>query len=66
MKLNFMTYVVIACLLLILVKGYKVRNTISLYQGEGDGKLLLRLLIVLGLLVIGTVYVWWANRRDSK
>jgi hypothetical protein len=45
----------------LMVKG---RNTLPFRWGGGNP---LRALGVVGaLLSIGTIYVWWANRRDSK
>jgi membrane protein DedA with SNARE-associated domain len=44
----------------LMVKG---RNTFPL-RGGADPLALLGLAVA--LLAIGTIYVWWANRRDSK
>jgi hypothetical protein len=43
----------------------KHRNTVPLYWGANPKSL--GLFISMGaLLAVGTIYVWWANRRDSK
>ncbi len=43
----------------------KHRNTLPLFWGA-DPKSPFPFIVIGGLVVIGTVYVWWANRRDSK
>jgi len=43
---------------------WRGRNTLPLMWRSSDP--LAVVIMAGGMFVIGTVYVWWANRRDSK
>ena len=61
MRSNFMAIVILLLIIFLLVAGYKERNTVPLHEAPDIG-----IFVVLGLVVVGAVYVWWANKRDFK
>ena len=63
MKSNFGAVLWIIWMVIFVAVSWKERNTVPLRR---SGNPLVGLLFVGGLIAVGTVYVWWANRRDSK
>jgi hypothetical protein len=66
MKMSFGVFVSTIFIILLVAVGWKHRNTTPLNWGNSGDRLFVRLLVVGFLLVIGALYVRWANRRDFK
>lgn len=66
MKISFGAFVSAIFIILLVVLGWKQRNTVPLYWGNRGDHLLGTLLFVGILVVIVALYVRWANRRDFK
>ena len=66
MKMSFGAFVLTLFIILLVVGGWKERNTVPLYWGNSGGHLLGRLVVVGILVGIVALYVRWANRRDFK
>jgi len=66
MKMSFGAFVSTIFIILLVVVGWKQRNTVPLYWGNSEGHLLGRLLLVGILVVIVVLYIRWASRRDFK
>jgi len=60
--MNLGVVLAVLWLFVLLAIGWKQRGSTPLWEPNPE-----RAFIVIGILVgLGTVYVWWANRRDSK
>jgi hypothetical protein len=66
MKMSFGAFVSTLFIILLVVVGWRQRNTVPLYWGNSGAHLGGRLLLVGILVVIVALYVRWANRRDFK
>jgi hypothetical protein len=66
MKMSFGAFVTTLFIILLVVAGWRQRNTVPLYWGNSGAHFLGRLLLVGILVVIVILYVRWANRRDFK
>jgi hypothetical protein len=61
--MNFGLFILFIWMVVVIAVVWKRRNTIALHWGLDP----LSFILVTGvLIVVGTTYVWWANKRDSK
>jgi hypothetical protein len=66
MKMSFGAFISTIFIILLIVVGWKQRNTVPLYWGNSGAHLFGRLVVVGILVGIVALYVRWANRRDFK
>jgi hypothetical protein len=65
MRLSFPVFVWMLFMVALFAVGWKHRNTVPLRWKSGPHSLT-DLLVMAGLVAIGGLYVWWANRKDFK
>jgi hypothetical protein len=62
--INFGAVAWVCCMAAYVYLNVKYRNSLPFFRG-GDPSLLMAFFFMAGLIVIGSMYVWWANKRDS-
>ncbi len=63
--INFGRVVFVGCMAGYVYLNVKYRDSLPFFRGGNPNTLKWFLVTIGGLGVIGTVYVWWANRRDG-